>query len=193
MTPHCQKCSSPLNFILYCEDCQLLQKWNSTTDYYKILSIPRSLLINESEINDKIDELITFVHPDFYRDTTPEQEQLSEEYSTLLNQIKTVFESPFLRSKYYLTSLKGAPINLDQFKLPQDFLMEVFEIQEDLEEETITLETQTKALVILENIDEELISSFDIFAKKDSETNFYNACLALNKFKFALNIREKLN
>lgn len=78
-------------------------------------------------------ELSRICHPDFHGQAQPELQELAEKHSARLNHAYEVLARPFLRADWLLNHL-GGPSEKEERQMPQAFLMEVMEWNEQLEE-----------------------------------------------------------
>ncbi|MBI4446780.1 MAG: Fe-S protein assembly co-chaperone HscB [Acidobacteria bacterium] len=72
-------------------------------------------------------------HPDYYNLRSPEERKFSLERSSFLNGAYRTVRDPVMRARYRL-KLEGFNVDEERGKTPPDLLMEVFEINEQLEE-----------------------------------------------------------
>jgi len=99
--------------------------------YFELFNIPVSLLVDTSSIKKRFYELSRKYHPDFFSNATNEEQDTALEMSALLNKAMKVFNAPDETIKYVL-QLKGLLEDDEKYQLPNDFLMDVMEINEQL-------------------------------------------------------------
>lgn len=100
-------------------------------NYFELYELPLSLRLDEALLKRKFYELSKRFHPDFYINETPEKQAEILELSTLNNKAYQVLSNPQKRIEYVL-ALKGLMAEEGQYQLPQDFLMEMMEVNEAL-------------------------------------------------------------
>lgn len=100
-------------------------------NYFELYELPLSLRLDEALLKRKFYELSKRYHPDFYINETPEKQAEILELSTLNNKAYQVLSNPQKRIEYVL-ALKGLMAEEGQYQLPQDFLMEMMEVNEAL-------------------------------------------------------------
>ncbi len=102
-------------------------------NYYEFFEIPLSPKVDPAELKRKFYRNSRAFHPDFYTLESEEKQAEVLEQSTLNNQAYKTLTNPDARLKYFL-ELKGALADEGQNQVPQDFLMEMMEINEALME-----------------------------------------------------------
>lgn len=84
-------------------------------------------------LEERYQQLTVELHPDFYVNAGKRQQQQSELASTVLNRAYNTLRNPVARANDLLPRLaQGAA--LDERQLPSGFLMEMFGLQESLDE-----------------------------------------------------------
>ena len=100
-------------------------------NYFEVFGLPRTLGINAGALEKTFHELSRKYHPDYFT-TAPEAARAQAlRMTALLNDAYRTLKHPIRRVEYLL-SLEG--FKPDGSKVPQALLMEVFEINEQLEE-----------------------------------------------------------
>jgi molecular chaperone HscB len=100
-------------------------------DYFELFNIPVSLFVDASGIKKRFYELSRKYHPDFFSNASNEDQSESLEMSAMLNKALKVFSNPDETIKYVLL-LKGLLVEEEKYQLPNDFLMDVMDINEQL-------------------------------------------------------------
>jgi molecular chaperone HscB len=100
-------------------------------DYFEVFGLPRALAIDPAALEKTFHQLSRKYHPDYFT-TAPESERVQAVRMTaLINDAYRTLRHPVGRVEY-LIGLEG--FKADGSKVPQSLLMEVFEINEQLEE-----------------------------------------------------------
>lgn len=100
-------------------------------NFFEVFSLPRILNIDPKALERKFHELSRQYHPDYFT-TAPEIEKTKAlRMTALLNDAYRTLRHPERRVEYLLTVHGFKP---DGSKAPKSLLMEVFEINEQLEE-----------------------------------------------------------
>jgi molecular chaperone HscB len=100
-------------------------------DYFEVFALPRVLGIDLAALEKTFHELSRRYHPDYFTTAPPAEKTQSVRMTALLNDAYRTLRNP-VRRVDYLLSLYG--FKSDGSKVPQSLLMEVFEINEQLEE-----------------------------------------------------------
>src|SRR5215470_16597764 len=100
-------------------------------DYFEVFSLPRLLNVDLSALEKKFHELSRQNHPDYFSTASQEEKQQALRMTALLNDAYRTLRHPVRRVEYLLETEGFKP---DGSKVPKSFLMEVFEINERLEE-----------------------------------------------------------
>jgi molecular chaperone HscB len=100
-------------------------------DYFEVFGLPRILGLDLKALEKTFHELSRKYHPDFFSTAAPAKKTQAVRMTALLNDAYRTLRHPVRRVEY-LISLYG--FKSDGSKVPQSLLMEVFEINEQLEE-----------------------------------------------------------
>ena len=114
-------------------------------NYFELFDIPVSLTVDASSIKKKFYALSRQFHPDFFSNTSEEEQAKALEMSALLNKALQVFSNSEETIKYVL-QLKGLLEEEEKYQLPPDFLMEVMDLNELLMEVKMEGEVASDAL-----------------------------------------------
>ncbi len=97
--------------------------------YFKLFDIPVAFQIDESILKSKFLQLSRDTHPDRFTLESEEKQEEMLELSTQVNEGYKVLRS-FDKRLQYILQEKGTLAGEGQDKLPQDFLMEMMDINE---------------------------------------------------------------
>lgn len=100
-------------------------------DYFSLYEIPESFNPDEALVKKKFYELSKRFHPDFYVNESEEKQAEILDLSTLNNKAYQVLSNPLKRIEYILGK-HGMLAEGDKYVLPQDFLMEMMDVNEAL-------------------------------------------------------------
>jgi len=100
-------------------------------DYFEVFRLPRQLGIDLASLEKTFHELSRKYHPDYFTTAPPTEKTQAVRMTALLNDAYRTLRHPVRRVEYLL-SLYG--LKPDASKVPQALLMEVFEINEQLED-----------------------------------------------------------
>ena len=100
-------------------------------NYFEVFDLPKILGIDPGVLEKKFHELSRKFHPDYFTTGSPEDQQKALAMTSLLNDAYRTLRHPVRRVEYLL-ELEG--FKSDGSKVPKSFLMEMFEINEQVEE-----------------------------------------------------------
>jgi molecular chaperone HscB len=100
-------------------------------DYFDVFGLPRILGLDLAALEKTFHELSRKYHPDYFSTAAPAEKTQAVRMTALLNDAYRTLRHPVRRVEYLL-SING--LKSDGSKVPQSLLMEVFEINEQLEE-----------------------------------------------------------
>ncbi|NQX39893.1 molecular chaperone HscB [Pedobacter steynii] len=100
-------------------------------DYFEFYGLPVSFNPDAGLVKKKFYELSKKYHPDFYINETEDKQEEVLELSTVNNKAYQVLSDPQKRL-HYILELKGQLTEGENYKLPQDFLMEMMDVNEAL-------------------------------------------------------------
>ena len=100
-------------------------------NYFELFNIPVSLQVEIASIKKRFYELSRQFHPDFYSQSSSDEQEEALEKSALLNKAFKVFSNRDETIKYVL-QLKELVEDDEKYQLPPDFLMEVMDVNEQL-------------------------------------------------------------
>jgi molecular chaperone HscB len=100
-------------------------------DYFEVFGLPRILDINPASLEKTFHDLSRRYHPDYFSTAPAAEKTKAVRMTALLNDAYRTLRHPVRRVEYLL-SIHG--FKSDGSKVPQSLLMEVFEINEQLDE-----------------------------------------------------------
>ena len=102
-------------------------------NYFELYDLPLSFEIDCALVKKKFYDLSKRYHPDFYVNESDEKQAEILELSTLNNKAYQILSDPLKRIEYVL-SLNNMLADGDKYVLPQDFLMDMMDVNEALME-----------------------------------------------------------
>ena len=103
-------------------------------NYFELFNIPVSLKVDKSSLSKKYIELQKKYHPDFYTQSTEDEQLEALDKSSIINKALKTFRNEDDTIKYVLEQ-KGLLVEEEKYALPPDFLMEMMELNEAVMEE----------------------------------------------------------
>uniref|UniRef100_A0A1B6KGD9 J domain-containing protein n=1 Tax=Graphocephala atropunctata TaxID=36148 RepID=A0A1B6KGD9_9HEMI len=121
--------------LFFCESCGVLQPVNKHKDLFQIIGVNRSYRGDNAELRQKYRSLQALLHPDKFSSKHQREQELSEEFSSVVNKAYATLSDPLERG-LYLLGLHGASIEEGTTDIDKMFLMEIMERNEEIENET---------------------------------------------------------
>lgn len=106
-------------------------------NYFELFDIPVSLKVDKSKLAKKYFELQKKYHPDFFTQAGEEGQAAALEKSSSINKALKFLQNQDETIKYVL-ELKGLLAADEKYQLPQDFLMEMMDLNENLSADSAT-------------------------------------------------------
>ncbi|MFA6946641.1 MAG: Fe-S protein assembly co-chaperone HscB [Pedobacter sp.] len=170
-------------------------------NYFELYELPLSFQVDGALLKKKFYELSKRFHPDFYVNESAEKQAEILDLSTLNNKAYQVLSDPLKRIEYIL-SLNNMLADGDKYVLPQDFLMDMMDVNEALMEMEFDHD-ELKLAELKEQIDamegtlfDELKSAtveFDIKSGSSAESMLLKIKDIWYRQKYLMRIRESLN
>ncbi len=102
-------------------------------NYFELFNLPVTIKVDKTILSKKFIELQKQFHPDFFTQANEDEQANALEKSSTLNKALKTLKNEDETLKYILIE-KGFLQEDEKFQLPQTFLMEVMELNEDLNE-----------------------------------------------------------
>lgn len=129
----CPSCGVELEMPLGCTACGSLFELDGQPSPFEIFGLEPSWTIDATELRRRLLRFSRIVHPDYFGSATAQERERAESSSALLNSAHEVL-SDAVRRADWLVAARGGPSEADERQMPQEFLMEVLEWNETLEE-----------------------------------------------------------
>lgn len=170
-------------------------------NYFELYNLPVQFHPDDALVKKKFYELSRKYHPDFHANESEENQQEVLELSTLNNKAFRVLSNPLQRIEYVL-SLNNMMGEGDKYQLPQDFLMDMMDVNEEIMEQEFHPDA-TGLSVIEKQVNEIEKTLFDDLKQYteafDNEPDLQNEGTLLKikdiwyRQKYLLRIRESLS
>ena len=166
-------------------------------NYFELYEIPIGFSPNQEVVKQKFYALSKMYHPDFYINESQEKQDEVLELSTLNNKAFQVLKDDQKRL-HYILELKGQLVEGENYSLPQDFLMEMMEVNEALmDSDLIKLAALKNQISDIENTLsgdlKALTSSFDNDEGVEEENTLKAIKDIYYRNKYLRRIKESLN
>ena len=166
-------------------------------DYFEFYGLPVSFNPDTAEVKKQFYALSKKYHPDFYINESVEKQEKVLELSTLNNKAYQVLGDPKKLLPYVL-ELKGLVTEGEHYTLPQDFLMEMMDVNEALmdlqfDPDAEKLAAQVKEIDALEaGMQSELETLKNAFDTSGSTDDLVKIKDLYYRTKYLYRIRESL-
>ncbi|XP_044762729.1 iron-sulfur cluster co-chaperone protein HscB [Coccinella septempunctata] len=130
----CWKCGIERQNLheLFCQQCKIIQSPDDEHNYFKLLQHNEDFDIDLDILRDKYRHMQSLLHPDKFSNRSVEEKNISADFSSLVNNAYNVLQSPLKRA-VHLLCLKGEKISEDERIDDPEFLMEIMELNEEVE------------------------------------------------------------
>jgi molecular chaperone HscB len=128
----CWHCSARTGLELVCLHCEAPQPLPPAADLFDVLGLPRRLVVDGSELEERYHAASRIVHPDRHQTAGERDRALSLAASAVVNRAYRTLRDPVARGRYWL-ELHGAPLGERNNQVPPALVALVFETQEQLE------------------------------------------------------------
>ncbi|CAK9800241.1 Iron-sulfur cluster co-chaperone protein HscB [Anthophora plagiata] len=129
----CWNCNFIYKSDLFCTKCKVLQEPPENLTYFDVMGISKSYDVTFTEIQKKYKALQKQLHPDKFSNKSEKEKQLSETLSSLVNEAYSTLINPLKRGLYML-KLNGVTISEETDNVHAEFLMEIMEKNEEIED-----------------------------------------------------------
>lgn len=102
-------------------------------NYFELFSLPEKPIVDKASLSKKYFELQRKFHPDYHTDDTESEQFDILELSSAVNKAFAIFKDDQKTIAYFLQT-KGLLEDEEKYNLPADFLMEMMEVNELLDE-----------------------------------------------------------
>jgi molecular chaperone HscB len=144
-------------------------------NYFELFSLPEKPVVERTALAKKYFELQRKFHPDYHTDDTEAEQSDILELSSAVNKAFAIFKDEQKTIAYFL-QIKGFLEEEEKYNLPADFLMEMMEVNELLDEgeadevKALIADTETQMDLqfheIVANLSDK-IAEEDLFKLKD--------------------------
>lgn len=141
-------------------------------NYFELFDWPVSFNIDMGKLAQKYFELQKKYHPDFFIRGTEQEQEDALEMTTQLNSALKIFKNKSETIKYVL-ALKGLLPEDEKYQLPQNFLMEMMALNEDLPDDAagrinaLTSELYSQVQPLIDNYNDLSATTADLLKLKE--------------------------
>ena len=129
----CPRCAAPVETPLGCPACGALFDLERDPSPFEALGLAAGFRIDPQELRRRVLRFSRMTHPDFFATASAEDRGRAERASAILNAAHAVLADDAARADWLIGSL-GGPDENEERAMPREFLLEVLEWNELLEE-----------------------------------------------------------
>ena len=129
----CPACGARLETPLGCNACGVLLRPADDPSPFEVLGLEPTWEVNKTDLKKRLLRFSRLLHPDFHGISAADQKELAEANSARLNRAYEIVLDDFLRADWLVAHLDG-PTHSDERQMPAEFLIEVLEWNEALDE-----------------------------------------------------------
>ncbi|KAB0790937.1 hypothetical protein PPYR_02737 [Photinus pyralis] len=118
---------------LLCPNCNSIQHPPSMPNYFNLFNIEENYEVNQPLLTRKYRQLQAVLHPDRFSHKSQTEKDISADYSALVNNAYGTLQKPLERGIYML-HLHGERIDESDRGTDPNFLMEIMQLNEEIEE-----------------------------------------------------------
>ncbi|EDW73636.2 uncharacterized protein Dwil_GK16550 [Drosophila willistoni] len=185
----CWNCKKKIMHLqkMICSDCGHLQDVNTSINYFDLLSFPIKFELEPLQLTKRFRQLQTLVHPDKFSNKSDREQSNSSDWSSLINKAYKTLATPVDRGQYLL-NLKGEQMPQDNSSLNAEFLMNMMERNEEVEEaaDNAVLEQLNNQIII------DLEKNANTLSKHFEAKEFENIKKILVEMKYLLSIQQSI-
>jgi len=133
MSDTCSTCGTELETPLCCTSCGALFELQGRPTAHELFGLPNGFAIDLHDLRKRLRRFGRCLHPDFFATAEPRLRELAERNSAALNEAYEVLADDARRADDLVRRL-GGPGEDTERQMPQEFLLEVLEWNEALEE-----------------------------------------------------------
>ncbi|XP_043279686.1 iron-sulfur cluster co-chaperone protein HscB [Venturia canescens] len=184
----CWQCNYPFKSEFFCQKCKALQEPPEKLNYFQIIGIQESYDLDSKDLHKKYRDLQNILHPDRFNNKTEKEKHISENISSLINKAYNTLSHPLSRGLYILR-LKNMTIPEGTTNLNPEFLMEIMELNEKVEEASrdkekiVQLMDQNNA--VLDKLSQEVSAAFKL-------GDFERGKMILVEMKYYTSVQSRL-
>ena len=129
----CPACGAALETPLGCSSCGVLLRPEIEPNPFEVFGLEPSWSVDKEDLKARLRRFGRIVHPDYHGTSPRGARELAEASSARLNGAYEILLDDFLRADWLVRHL-GGPSDSEERAMPREFLMEVLEWNEALDE-----------------------------------------------------------
>ena len=161
-------------------------KPDKSLDFYSVFGLEKSFNVDVLELSQTYKQLQRQLHPDKFVKADPEDMEVSEEWSALVNDGYKILQKPLPRA-LYLLDLVGFPLEEGSIDIDPEFLGEVMELNEEVAEAD-----QNEIKLLADTVKNKLDDFIEIVDVLFANGEFEKAREQVAHMKYYANVLDKI-
>ncbi|XP_073842572.1 iron-sulfur cluster co-chaperone protein HscB-like protein, mitochondrial [Musca autumnalis] len=183
----CWNCKKDTVDKMLCQHCNHLQDVDAEVNYFELMEFPQTFSLEAPLLTKRFRQLQSLVHPDKFSNKSSREQSNSADWSSLINKAYKTLLVPIERGQYLL-KLHGRQIPQDNSALNKEFLMEMMERNEEVDD----AETKQELEDIHERLAQELEEKITDLSKHFADKNLEGATALMVEMKYLLSIQNTI-
>lgn len=138
----CWSCRQDTGEGPFCKHCIKIQPVDELGNYFDLFGFGRSFEINQDDLRKKFFALSRKFHPDYYSSGQDEEQKLARDNTAYLNNALKILSDPVQRAEYLLSLVSGSYASSPT--PPQELFEEILEVGELLENQSLSIDENTR-------------------------------------------------
>lgn len=172
---------------IICPKCKTISRLETTPNYFDLLKVAATFRIDPANLHNNFRRLQAKVHPDKFSNRPQAEQDMSADWSSMLNKAYSTLQQPIKRGEYMLR-LQNVEIPEKNESLNPEFLMEVMEKNEEVAELSGREEVESYAA----NLQKEVLQLQESLADELEAKNWTGALEVLVRLRYFNNLAVKL-
>ena len=165
-----------------------IQNPPKTTNYFELLEHSINFEVDIKKLSKNHRKLQVLYHPDKFSTKSKEEQEISENWSALINEAYSTLINPMKRALYLLEYYGDPLLEKDQPKLDNEFLMEIMELNEEVD----GIDTQEDIKTLKESINDKINDLHESLMKKFENKDISQAKIIVAKMQYFHNVKNQL-
>ncbi|GMN39600.1 hypothetical protein TIFTF001_008825 [Ficus carica] len=185
----CWNCNAAAEAALFlvCPSCRCIQPVDQSVDYFQIFGLEKKYNVEDDNLQGKYKEWQMKLHPDLVHSKSEKEREYAAEQSARVIDAYHTLSKPLSRA-IYIMKLEGVNINEEETISDLEFLSEILEIREAVEEAS-----DSQALnQIRSEMEEKLKHWSNFFANASQNRNFEDAVKAIRRMTYYERVIEEI-
>ncbi|KAL9906135.1 iron-sulfur cluster co-chaperone protein HscB-like protein, mitochondrial [Glossina fuscipes fuscipes] len=190
LVKECWNCKKSLDMsteAMMCGNCHHLQDVDKDINYFNLMNIAQDFSLDAQSLTKRFRQMQSIVHPDKFSNKSSREQNNSADWSSLINKAYKTLLIPIERGQYLL-NLSGLQLPQDNSALNKEFLMEMMERNEQVEDATNIEDLKKLSKRLKDDLEKKVLELSRAF----NDSNFEVAQLLLIEMKYLISIENSV-